>query len=113
MWDKENPAWSVILQKEPRSKRNEEDVDERVFGATGYSDPLPSAGHIHGSTDSKIGHEHAEGEHVPLQEVAMVDALMEDVREVNGYDDMDLVDDNDDDHLEEPGFDELNSPFMI
>ena len=38
MADRWNPLWSVVVRKEPRSGRNEDDVEEGVIGAAGYEE---------------------------------------------------------------------------
>lgn len=74
--DNDNQQWSVVIQKEPRSRRVEDDSDEGVIGATGYSTPLTfddtSMNDLEGNAGST-----QEGVPVPAEEVVALDAAME------------------------------------
>ncbi|KAG0594744.1 hypothetical protein M758_UG105300 [Ceratodon purpureus] len=74
--DRENPQWSVVVQKEPRSRRVEEDYDDGVLGAPGFTDPvLPDCTNEAGNhTD---GRQNERGYHIRVQEVHFVDAEQE------------------------------------
>ena len=98
--DCNGPDWSVVLQKEPRSRRvEEEDSEEGVIGASGYITPMtrddgPSNGYGIGR-GAPIS-----GANIRAEEVALVDALREEPNAPERYDDMDHVDDDDDDDVQ-------------
>lgn len=95
MTDRENPTWSVVVQKEPRSRRNEDDYEEGVIGATGFQEPVTTYGRRQERNGATAAAVEGEGETVPMQEVAMVDAQMEERTAVDGYEDMEHADDDD------------------
>ena len=101
MEDHTDPAWSVVIQKEPRSRRTENDNEESVIGASGLSTPVTfDDGQFRGIPDRPI-HLNV-GVPVNPEEVAAVDAGRERGGSDEPYEDMEHVDEDDDEDIEDP-----------
>ncbi|KAG0597255.1 hypothetical protein M758_UG324500 [Ceratodon purpureus] len=110
--DKDRPTWSVVLQKEPRSRRNDDDTNKVVIGATGYSDPLITFGLNDNPTYNERAADRTDGINVSVQEVAMEDAQMEAPDATDAYNDIDHEDDDDDNNINPPVFDDMDAPRL-
>lgn len=97
--DCNGPEWSVVLQKEPRSRRVEEDSEEGVIGTSGYSTPITRDDGRSNGYGIGMGAP-ISGANIRAEEVALVDALREEPDAPERYDDMDHVDDDDDDDVQ-------------
>ena len=106
----------VVIQKEPRSRRVEDDSDQSAIGAGGLNVPV---------TFDDLGVEEMRarqrgsdgGESVPVDEIAAVDAFREPPYASDPLTELDHVDDDDDDDVEieggETGQDEaLETPMF-
>ena len=97
MRDGGDPEWDVVVQKEPRSRRVEDDVVEvGVLGASGLATPLTWDENSSSFAGDGAGVARA-GVQVPRENVAMVDAQREPPRSGSPYNDMDWIDDDEED----------------
>lgn len=88
----------MVIQKEPRSRRVEDDSDEGSIGASGLRTPVTShqdigEGRVNGAAN------HHEGVNVPQQDVTMANAEMEDLTAEQAFEDEDHIDDDDDEDI--------------
>ena len=97
--DNDNPHWSVVLQKEPRSRRVEEDNDDVPIGAAGLATPVTLDDNSFGTNATEDG-EWSAGINVPVQEVELADAERETEETENALQDVDHVDEDDDDDVD-------------
>ena len=94
--DNDNPYWSVVIQKEPRSRRVEDESEDIVIGASGLATSV---------TVDKVGAGYNDipgadrGINVPIQEVVLADAERESDESANHFEDMDHEDEDDDDEV--------------
>ena len=98
--DRDNPQWNVVIQKEARSRRVEDDADQYVIGAGGLESPLTFEDPDPAETARNL-REGNSGENVRVQEVAAVDATREAQYTAEPLEAMDHVDDDDDDDVED------------
>ena len=101
----------MVIQKEARSRRVEEDIEEGVLGAPGYANPVMP----HDASIPRPPGRHTdadEGVPVPVQRVAFVVAEVEEPGTEDGVDQLDVIDDDDDDDIgiDEGYFDPVPEP---
>lgn len=99
--DNVNLQWSVVLQKEPRSRRVEEDNDDGVLGAPGFATPV-TLDDVGASVSRNAGGPVDVGIEVPLPEVDVMNAQRENDGAAEPINEMDHVDEDLDSDTEMP-----------
>lgn len=98
--DHDDTTWSVVIQKEPRSRRIQDNVDEPgIIAAPGYDNPI-TWDESNSPLLSKLPYDALVGVQVAPEDVAMVEACREPHESRTPYVDMDWVDDDDDDDMD-------------